>query len=489
VERSAPVFLVVEIMRISSLKFQISNYRLTWHVLARRWVVVFAGLMVLGILTVPAWGQRAEPLPVRALVPRRTYYAGQAIPLTVRVIAADRAPEVTTPRIAEAEVTPLGWRMQPVASSGIGDVVSETNLYQFRFRIIPRKPGPLIVPPIAVKLGERVGTTPPMRMEIRGLPVSGRPAAFLGGVGPLDVTAQAQPAAVRVGQELEYRIVLIGPAARGSTRSPNLEALEHLNITDRIEPLPSLVVEDPPSRTIRYRLRPTRAGAFLLPPVAVAYFDPTIPGYLTKTTPGVPIRVVAVAAFDPSSLAYGAGRPSAPQSAGFGTSWRLALLVGVSGLGGAGVGIGVRRWLARRRADPRRLARRLARSLAERLPPDAVARRITEGLASYLAVATGRPPGVLTPEEARRGIEHVSGNAELAEAAGRLIADCDRVCYGGGAGSDEGLARRARSFFEAELGNGSWGLGKKRRGEATGTALENGAVASASRTVIEANSG
>src|SRR5262249_31763605 len=48
--------------------------------------------------------------------------------------------------------------------------------------------------------------------------------------------------------------------------------------------------------------RLTRAGEAVLPPVAVAAFDPEIKRYVTHVTASVPIRVVAVRAFDPATI-------------------------------------------------------------------------------------------------------------------------------------------------------------------------------------------
>ena len=73
-------------------------------------------------------------------------------------------------------------------------------------------------------------------------------------------------------------------------------------------------MNSPPSRRFRYRIRPTRPGAASLPPVAVAAFDPQTARYVTRVTSSIPIRVVDVPKFDPSTLGY------APAS-GAGCAW------------------------------------------------------------------------------------------------------------------------------------------------------------------------
>ncbi len=65
---------------------------------------------------------------------------------------------------------------------------------------------------------------------IQPVPLEGRPAAFLGGVGRFALQAEAIPNVVRVGQELEFRIKVTGPAAWGMTDRPVLERFERLPI-------------------------------------------------------------------------------------------------------------------------------------------------------------------------------------------------------------------------------------------------------------------
>ena len=139
-----------------------------------------------------------------------------------------------------------------------------------------------------------------MRVTVRPLPTEGRTAAFLGGVCGFTLAAEASPRSVRVGQELEYRITATGPAAWGMTGRPELKRFDRLGIGVRTKPVES--IKEPPSRTFVYTLRPMRPGEPVLPPVAIAAFDPSANRYITKLTPSVPIRVVAVPAFDPATI-------------------------------------------------------------------------------------------------------------------------------------------------------------------------------------------
>jgi hypothetical protein len=428
---------------------------------------VSALLVVLALSNNPAAGQRAATaLAVEAQVPKGVYYVGQAIELRVGIEAAGERPQVVVPRVADAEVTPFRTDkdMLQRGATGIGEFVSERIYYVFRFRIVAKRAGVLQIPPVTARLGERSGASPPLQVPVRALPATGRPAAFLGGVGWFDqVDAEVQPETVRAGQDFEYRIRLLGPAARGSTRPPTLAGLDGLPIALEVEPLPDEVVADPPSRVFRFRLRPTRAGEAVLPPVAIAYFEPRLGQYQTRATPGVPVRVVDVAAFDPSSLAYDSSTlagvaaatatsdavgQAAPERRWAGP-W-FALLSGLIVVLGLCVALLVGRRVHRRRlADPAQLARRVARQLDPEAGAEASSVRITAELARYLNRATGRPEGVLTPRDARSAFERLACNAAIADRAERLVAACDQVRYAahGNSAAAHALVAAARPLF------------------------------------------
>ena len=91
-----------------------------------------------------------------------------------------------------------------------------------------------------------------------------------------------------------------GPAAWGMTERPELARYDQLALRLRIRPGPILTSDEPPERTFIYHLRPSRAGEATLPPLSIASYDPAVSRYMTQVTPGVPVRVAAVSAFDPA---------------------------------------------------------------------------------------------------------------------------------------------------------------------------------------------
>ena len=122
------------------------------------------------------------------------------------------------------------------------------DVHRFAFRIVPRRTGTLNIPPVAVRQGRRSGSSRPVRFSVRPLPSGGRPRGFLGGVGPFRVEAEASPRVVRAGGEFEYRLRIIGPAARGSRDAPDLSPFDRVPLGLRITRLPDRGVERSPLR-------------------------------------------------------------------------------------------------------------------------------------------------------------------------------------------------------------------------------------------------
>jgi hypothetical protein len=424
--------------------------------------------VILALAVASAPGPDGEPVRVSSQVPRGTYYVGQAIPLQVASVAGRERPAVVAPKVPEADVALVGTDLKPLSATGIGDVVDERNLFVFLFRLVPRRAGALEIPPVTVKDGGRSGTSRAIRLTIQGPPAEGRPAEFLGGVGPFEVRAGTGAAVVRAGQEVDYWIQVTGPGALGISGTPDLSRLDRLPLGVRITPRGPEVVPAPPSRTFRYRLRPTLPGEAVIPPVRIAGLDPKSGRYVTKMAAGVPLRVVDVPRFDPSTLRYGEV-PSSP------TGWSRALRWGgwaVAALGTIAVGVLARRRLQARFGRPwaaSRIASRAAGDLAHPAETPDVGRKAVRALSRYLQVAIDSPPGELTPDEAGRAIERAIGRADLAARAVRLVAECDRAQFAQDHPPAGALASEAIGFFE-DLGKEAVGRKGKEPREAARTA-------------------
>lgn len=389
-----------------------------------------SALFALGAL-VPA--ETADRLTVIAGVRPSVYYVGQSVDLSIGVVAERERPSVAMPAVPGADVTLVGTDMKPLSASAIGDAVSEKNLYRTRYRLIPRRAGTLKVPPVPAVLGERRGVSDPVALTIRPPPLTGRPAEFLGGVGSFEVEARAEPTSVQSGEAFEYRVTVRGPGCRGMTGAPDLARLQQTPLGLNVERRPDQAVAEPPSRTFVYRVRPTRVGRLTLPPVGISAFDPKSGRYLTKATPGIPVRVTDVPRFDPAAVRYGPPRSPPRAESNLRRQVRPDAVRAMTVLAAATIsGFAVLVW-KKRQSGRRRGASRLARDTLSRLARVHSAheqgRLVTEALIAYLALTIGRPRGVLTPIEAEEGVARATGSEDLARRAHGLIARCDEVLY------------------------------------------------------------
>jgi hypothetical protein len=444
------------------------NRRIIWNLARSFRLVALWGL----IFVSSAAGQGAEPLRVQAKLRPGPYYVGEGFELRVSVVAVGQRPRMDPPRIAGAVTWKIGTELERISSTDIGSITNEETRFLTRFRVVARRSGVLDIPSIKVQIGKDSGRTQPLHAAIRPVPLEGRPAEFLGGVGRFEPSAEAVPNVVRVGQELDFRIKVTGPAAWGMTTGPDLARYSRINLGLRIEPGPDQVSDEPPVRTFVYRLRPTRAGEAVLPPVAIVAFDPAHLRFETRVTAGVPIRVVAVPALDPRTIDGGESMHDSGHAAW--VQWSAWGLSAGLLLGGYASLLLVRRRLRRKELHgptvASRYAARLARSLRSIDPSAGLSRglraraparfpqpyqdaahRVTLELIHYLQLGIGRPAGALTPDEARLGVEQVTGSPDLGGLAASITARCDLALYAEARGepSARELLESARAFFEA----------------------------------------
>jgi hypothetical protein len=404
---------------------------------------------------------------------------GESIELDVGIVGRDQRPKVEVPAIKNADVWTVGTSFKPLSATGIGRSTSVQNLFITRLRVIPRRAGILEIPPILGRIDNRSGRSRQRRLSVQSPPPEGRPAEFLGGIGEFTVEAEATPASVRVGAELMYRITVSGPAAWGLTSRPDLARFGRIAVSPRIESLPEQTVNEPPSRTFLYRIRPTRAGDVVLPPVSIAAFDPELERYITKATQGIPVKVVAVAAYNTQTLDYNTA--NLDQSRGIATAWAATGAILLAFLAALPLALLIhRRRLARGQTGPeaaRQFARRALRELRKLAdekwvhymcenPRDSgwvhyrrtsphlyqpAARQITEALIEYARIGVGRPPGALTPDEARDVLAGLTRSQALGDRAALLLDRCDLALFAAGTDLCDAkvLIESARELFEA----------------------------------------
>ena len=414
--------------------------------------------LVAGVLTIQAQGQGASALRVRLEAGEDSYYVGEGIELAVAVTARDQRPRIELPRLNRAEIWTAGTSFRPLSTSGIGNFVTGRNIYLTRLRLVPHQTGPLLVPPVEARLDGQSGKSKALSLRIVPVPLLGRPAEFLGGIGAFSVEASVTPATLRLGQEMTYRITIQGPAAWGSVDRPELSRLKRGPLAPRVNDLPDEVSHEPPRRTWVYRIRPTRAGEAVLPPVSIAAFDPDLERYITRVTQGLSVKVIAAPTLDLRTFHY-----NAPDTR---TSGRiLAISIFATYVTTLIVASGLAAVLRNKRQPggligpklAQRFARRFTRELTARSKAilrrdtaEADARTIIGGLISYAQIGAGRPPGAITPAEAGQIVLDLTGSNKLSNDADALVVRCDRVLFSAPETRDgEQLLSHARELFRA----------------------------------------
>lgn len=389
--------------------------------------------LVVATAAVTARGQGAPALRVRVDLDPGPRYVGESFELRLTVVAGGEEPTVTLPELEHARMAVVETFTKPIRASSIGPMIALEQLHLFQCRVVADAPGTLEIPPIEAQDRDKVGRSRPARIEIRAVPSAGRPADFLGGVGRFEIEAMAEPAVVRVGERIVYKIKATGPGALGMIDRPSLARFKGLAIPVEIRPGRDQTSFEPPSRTFVYEIRPLSAGEVTLPPVSAAAFDPAVKRYMTRATHGLPIRAIAVPFLDSSVIA-----PAESEEPPRRNGWWYAVGASAMVVLVAFVLVFWRRWRPRQvrsvraaRRHAARVARRLrATSAVDPDRADQLPRELMDHLGCYLAAGLGRPLGALSPAEARAGVAEVSRSPELGDDAARLAESCDQWLYG-----------------------------------------------------------
>ena len=295
----------------------------------------------------------------------------------------------------------------------------------------------------------------PIEIEARPLPAAGRPDAFTGLVGALDVTASLDAAEAAANQALTFRLEVRG--------SGNLRALPEPDVAfpADFDVYPPEVSDDLAAgadgvsgvRRYEYVLVPRAPGSHTVPAVELAYFDAGGGRYAVAASDPLTVEVSGVAAAgDPVPGGVGGPRAAAVRQdirfirlatsafapAGrrlvHGATFWAVLLVPVLGLAGA---LALRRhrerlagnvaWARRRRAS--RLARsRLAQARKLRAPEQhqACAAAISQALLGFLGDSLNVAEAGLVRDDVRRALAARGVDAGVIERCLECLAQCDR---------------------------------------------------------------
>ncbi len=248
------------------------------------------------------------------------WFRAHAVPLFQQPL--DRPYHVTVPWLSAGEdraVELVAAATGGTAKIAVGDgVVSARTagrrdqggrafeVLELRYRWLPLVPGTSSIQPVEVRyaFAERftgdflTGRQPVGRaeasvlstvltLEVKALPLAGRPPSWTGAVGEFTLTAATAATSVRVGESFAFEVTVAG---RGNLDRfapmawPPLAGFQVQGLVER---------RTADARTFVFDVLALRAGAAAVPPVTFASFSPQRGDYLIQSTAPVPVTVEA----------------------------------------------------------------------------------------------------------------------------------------------------------------------------------------------------
>jgi tetratricopeptide (TPR) repeat protein len=443
-------------------------------------------------------GTATQGLRLVAHVPKTRLYLHERVPLSVRL------------EVGNVQVTDVQYPVVPSEGLARADFAEPTQRQERRGRgvvqvvdfptnVVPLRAGTLTIGPVELQLSvvgqrrrrgffdslfaERTPTTlraEPIALTVLPLPESGRPADFSGAVGQLTLEVDASPRDVAAGDPVTVTTRVRGTGNLDGMRPPVVAPLGALKIYEPTEE--AVPDQTPPIRERRFEqvVIPPDAGVVTLPPISIAYFDPTSESY--RRAVGAPlVLTVRPGAERARDVVVGAAPPpdATPETIGRDlvfikddpgflrprgdrrqrrlSVWAAPVVPRLAWLGPLG-------WDRRRRRlseDPSyarfvvagdEAVRRFA-AAEEALAAgctadglDTLARAVHDYLAAKLSLA----PGEVTAERARGRLEAAGVAPAQAEEARALLHDCEQVRFRPAAGGDAAaLLERARRLVRS----------------------------------------
>lgn len=142
--------------------------------------------------------------------------------------------------------------------------------------------------------GWREATLPPLLLRVRPLPRAGRPEAYTGLVGPLELRRFVTPDGIALGESVRVAVRLEGGGNLWAARDPYPNDALFAG-AEVFRAHPETVLERGArllvGRLFRYEVVPRSAGQLRIPELRVAYFDPGRGAYAVASLPPVVIPV------------------------------------------------------------------------------------------------------------------------------------------------------------------------------------------------------
>ena len=147
-----------------------------------------------------------------------------------------------------------------------------------------------------------------LQIEVLPLPEQGRPAEFTGAVGRFQLSVEAQPTQVAVGDPVTLRVLVEGEGNMAAVQPLQVDAAAGVKLYD-----PKVEEEERITngvyggrRLFEYILIPEQGGTVNIPPLRFAYFDPHQARY--EVLKSAPIAIRSEGSVEEEGVSYGLSR-------------------------------------------------------------------------------------------------------------------------------------------------------------------------------------
>ena len=189
-------------------------------------------------------------------------------------------------------------------------------------------------------MGDREVRSAPVTIQVRPLPLEGKPADFSGAVGSFRMHAELLTKTPKTNESLTIRLTLEGTGNLKQVTSPTISFPQDFEVYDPKESYEEKIsaTEVYGKKIIEYFAIPRRTGAVTIPSLSFSYFDPHLGRYETLRSQSFTLQVAQgreTAADDRSSLRqqeqllrqlYSEGSLGAPKGLLWAQSWSYLFL-------------------------------------------------------------------------------------------------------------------------------------------------------------------
>ena len=272
----------------------------------------------------PESGINERDIFIRAVPSARTVYLNQQVTIEYQLFFRNYI-QPRHSRLADSWDAEGFWREEldvearPMPRATVENGLRYNAIVLKRVAVFPARNGPLNVDPLRIEtevfaprspndpFGRRFFSlrnpyetieraSPRVQIEARPLP-DGAPESFAGAVGRFEMDAEISRTDVEVGEPVQVTVHLTGTGNLAMLDGPELKVP---GIFETYDPEVNTSINSSGrqvrgSKTFTYLLVPRSNGTFTLPPIELAYFDPSTEQYRTMRSEPMTIRATGTA--------------------------------------------------------------------------------------------------------------------------------------------------------------------------------------------------